>query len=102
MPISASGASRRDLLRLSAALGAAGGLVASLAACGDSATEPAATPPAGGAPIVVAKPDGVITAGISYELGADGFDPMKSTSALACMCSGFAVFGNDTVPSWSV
>lgn len=83
MPISASGASRRDFLRLSSALGAAGGLAASLAACGGFATDPTATPPAGGAPIVVAKPDGVITAGISYQLGADGFDPMKSTSALA-------------------
>ena len=62
-------------------LGAAASLVAALSACsgGGAKGTPAASGSAAGAP---AGADGVITAGISYELGTNGYDPMKTTSAL--------------------
>ncbi|MDO4785085.1 MAG: ABC transporter substrate-binding protein, partial [Propionibacteriaceae bacterium] len=58
-------------------LGAAASLVAALSACssGDAKTTPATAGAQGGA-------DSVITAGISYELGTNGYDPMKTSSAL--------------------
>ncbi len=70
------GTSRRGFLRIVGAMGAAAALSGSLAACGTSPTDRATT--ASGSP----KADGTITAGISYELGTNGFDPMTTSSAL--------------------
>lgn len=61
-----AGTSRRDFFRLSGTLGLAAGLAATLAACGGSEN----------------SKEGVITAGISYELGTNGYDPMTTSSAL--------------------
>ncbi|RRD46365.1 ABC transporter substrate-binding protein [Tessaracoccus sp. OH4464_COT-324] len=82
---------RRNFFKLTGIIGAAAGISTALSACGKgegtASTKPAgsgdATPggtmaPSGGA---VAK-DGTITAGISYELGTNGYDPMTTTSAL--------------------
>ena len=63
-----AGASRRDFIRLTGTLGVAAGLAASVAACGKGSK--------------AANKDGVITAGISYELGTNGYDPATTSSAL--------------------
>lgn len=80
--------SRRSLLKLAGSLGAAATLAASLAACGapsESSTSPTAAPSTGdasSAPASSAADAGTITAGISYELGTNGYDPMTTTAAL--------------------
>ncbi|MEL4356351.1 MULTISPECIES: ABC transporter substrate-binding protein [unclassified Luteococcus] len=73
--------SRRRLLQAVGAMGAAASLSATLSACGttpDKRAGDASTPGAAG----TAKPDGTITAAISYELGTTGFDPMTTSAAL--------------------
>ncbi|MBO3724744.1 ABC transporter substrate-binding protein [Actinomyces bowdenii] len=80
-----AGSSRRDFLRLTGTLGAAAGLVAGLAACGGGQGPSASR--SGGASSApteqeVTSKDGVITAGISYELGTNGYDPMTTSAAL--------------------
>lgn len=80
-----AGSSRRDFFRLSGTLGLAAGLVAGLAACGGGQGSSAGTSgSASGAPTEqeVTSKDGVITAGISYELGTNGYDPMTTSAAL--------------------
>ena len=79
MTISPASASRRDFLKVSGALGLAAGLAATLAACGGS-QKPTGTG-TGADPSKINK-DGTITAGISYELGTTGYDPMTTTAAL--------------------
>jgi len=64
-----AGSSRRDFIRLTGTLGVAAGLAASVAACGKKGGK-------------AANKDGVITAGISYELGTNGYDPATTSSAL--------------------
>lgn len=68
--------SRRGAL---AGLAAAAGIIGSVSACaprGKTQTGGAA------APAGSAKPDGAITAAISYELGTNGYDPMSTSAAL--------------------
>ncbi len=80
------GLSRRSFVKLIGASTAAAGITATLAACGTTDTvDPAVTPDgestADGS-TAPASNDGVIQAGISYELGTNGYDPMTTTSAL--------------------
>ena len=92
MTIIAPHATRRDFIRLTSTMGLAAGLAAALAACGGgsgSTTSAGASGAAGARPSVdpsanaaASNPDGVITAGISYELGTTGYDPMTTTAAL--------------------
>lgn len=82
-----TGMSRRSFVKLIGASTAAAGITASLAACGttDSVETPAASPDAGASTagsIAPSSGDGAIEAGISYELGTNGYDPMTTTSAL--------------------
>lgn len=74
--------SRRALLRAGGATAAAAGIVAAIGACapadrsaGGASDQPSADAGAENA-------DGTIRAGISYELGTNGFDPMLTSSAL--------------------
>ncbi|AMD86321.1 ABC transporter substrate-binding protein [Actinomyces radicidentis] len=92
MAISSSGATRRDFIRISSTLGLAAGIAATVAACGGSdsgsSSSGASAGASGGstaaAPINTATPnaDGVIKAGISYELGTNGYDPLTTSAAL--------------------
>lgn len=85
MAISSPRASRRDFIRLTSTMGLAAGLAATLAACGGGQSSSASmTAGASGAPTEqeVTSKDGVITAGISYELGTNGYDPMTTSAAL--------------------
>lgn len=71
---------RRGFLQLVGAIGAGAALAGSLSACGggnnpNKRTGEAASPG-------TAQADGLITAGISYELGTNGYDPMTTSSAL--------------------
>ena len=78
-----AGSSRRDFIRLTGTLGMAAGLAVSLAACGGKAkTAGGAKGSAMSTDQEVTHKDGVITAGISYELGTNGYDPMTTSSAL--------------------
>ncbi len=81
-----TGLSRRSFVKLMGASTAAAGITATLAACGTTDAEtPAATPDGGTSPDGTAAPgggDSPIEAGISYELGTNGYDPMTTTSAL--------------------
>ncbi|MDO4243393.1 MAG: ABC transporter substrate-binding protein [Actinomyces sp.] len=76
----APGVSRRDALRLAPVLGAAA-LCAGPAGCslGRGSSAPATTTPT----VAAAIPDGVITAGLSEAVGGHGYDPMRTTGALA-------------------
>ena len=76
MAISTPRASRRDFIRLTSTMGMAAGFAAALAACGGSSGG------SGASGAGSANPDGTITAGISYELGTSGYDPMTTTSGL--------------------
>ena len=76
MAISTPRASRRDFIRLTSTMGMAAGFAAALAACGGSSGG------SGASGAESANPDGTITAGISYELGTSGYDPMTTTSGL--------------------
>lgn len=60
-------------------LGAAAGFVAALSACSDNKTPTAPSSSAGAA---AGTTGGVINAAISYQLGTNGYDPMKTTAAL--------------------
>ena len=82
---------RRSFVKLLGATSAAAGIAAGLAACGTTPKDAGASgkPSAdssaamsSSAPAVAANPDGTITAGISYELGTNGYDPMTTTAAL--------------------
>ena len=78
-----AGSSRRDFIRLTSTLGMAAGLAVSLAACGGKAKTAGGAKGSGMATDQeVTHKDGVITAGISYELGTNGYDPMTTSSAL--------------------
>ena len=76
MAISTPRASRRDFIRLTSTMGVAAGFAAALAACGGSSGG------SGASGAESANPDGTITAGISYELGTSGYDPMTTTAGL--------------------
>ena len=76
MAITTPRASRRDFIRLTSTMGMAAGFAAALAACGGSSGG------SGASGAESANPDGTITAGISYELGTSGYDPMTTTSGL--------------------
>ena len=76
MAISTPRASRRDFIRLTSTMGMAAGFAAALAACGGSSGG------SGASDAGSANPDGTITAGISYELGTSGYDPMTTTAGL--------------------
>ena len=85
MAISTPRASRRDFIRITSTLGLAAGVAATLAACGGSDSGSTSTSTQGGAASeapAATSSDGTITAGISYELGTNGYDPMTTTSAL--------------------
>ena len=73
--------SRRDFLKVTGTLSLAAGIAASLAACGGGTTK---KKKAGGATADTSKAnkDGAIIAGISYELGTNGYDPATTSSAL--------------------
>lgn len=75
MAISTPRASRRDFIRLTSTMGMAAGFAAALAACGGSSG-------GSGSGSGSVNPDGTITAGISYELGTSGYDPMTTTAGL--------------------
>ena len=78
-----AGSSRRDFIRLTGTLGMAAGLAVSLAACGGKGKTSGGAKASGmAADQEVTHKDGVITAGISYELGTNGYDPMTTSSAL--------------------
>ena len=78
-----AGSSRRDFIRLTGTLGMAAGLAVSLAACSGKAKTAGGAKGSGTATDQeVTHKDGVITAGISYELGTNGYDPMTTSSAL--------------------
>ena len=78
-----AGSSRRDFIRPPGTLGMAAGLAVSLAACGGKAKTAGGAKGSGTATDQeVTHKDGVITAGISYELGTNGYDPMTTSSAL--------------------
>ena len=78
-----AGSSRRDFIRLTGTLGMAAGLAVSLAACGGKAKTAGGAKGSGTATDQeVTHKDGVITAGISYELGTNGYDPMTTSSPL--------------------
>ena len=78
-----AGSSRRDFIRLTGTLGMAAGLAVSLAACGGKGKASGGAKASGmAADQEVTHKDGVITAGISYELGTNGYDPMTTSSAL--------------------
>lgn len=70
---------RRGFLRLVGALGAAAAIAGSVSACGG---ENPNKRPSGSGSAGAANPDGTITAGISYELGTNGYDPMTTSAAL--------------------
>ncbi len=85
------GLSRRSFVKLLGATTAAASITATLAACGTTTpnAETPATTPLGDAETTSAETTpaeasaaGVITAGISYELGTNGYDPMTTTAAL--------------------
>ncbi|WP_103062212.1 ABC transporter substrate-binding protein [Actinomyces qiguomingii] len=84
MSFSSPRASRRGFIRLTSTMSAAAGLAAALAACGGSNSSGSSTTAANDPSAVAAasNADGVITAGISYELGTNGYDPMTTTAAL--------------------
>ena len=75
MAISTPRTSRRDFIRLTSTMGMAAGFAAALAACGGSSG-------GSGSGSGSVNPDGTITAGISYELGTSGYDPMTTTADL--------------------
>ncbi len=81
-----TGLSRRSFVKLMGASSAAAGITATLAACGttDNVETPAATggETSTGETSAAAGGDSPIEAGISYELGTNGYDPMTTTSAL--------------------
>ena len=84
-----TGLSRRSFVKLLGATTAAAGITASLSACGTTTPTAEMPVPTTGAPETTdgastpaASNDGVITAGISYELGTNGYDPMTTTAAL--------------------
>lgn len=79
------GTTRRGFLRLVGAIGAAGALSGTLAACGQTPAQ--TTAPTGAAPATSAATGGdatgeKIVAAISYQLGTNGYDPMTTTAAL--------------------
>ncbi|MBE6482147.1 MAG: ABC transporter substrate-binding protein [Actinomyces ruminicola] len=85
MTISTPRASRRDFIRLTSTMGLAAGLAATLAACGGSESADAGSTEVAGdsaANAAASNSEGTITAGISYELGTNGYDPMTTTAAL--------------------
>lgn len=82
MTNTAEGMNRRGFLKMAGVFAAAAGITTTVSACGSKEEKPA-----GGdkmmegteAPKMMAHE---ITAGISYELGTNGYDPMTTTSAL--------------------
>ncbi|GAA1474704.1 ABC transporter substrate-binding protein [Corynebacterium felinum] len=80
MTNTAEGMNRRGFLKMAGVFAAAAGISATVSACG-SKDESA---PAGGTAAKDSAGSGAteITAGISYELGTNGYDPMTTTSAL--------------------
>lgn len=69
---------RRNMLRLSGALGLAACFSASVGACAPQSSDSGGSATATGS----AKKDGTIKAAISYELGTNGYDPMTTSAAL--------------------
>ncbi len=74
--------SRRGFLQLTGAIGAAAALVGTVSACGGNNPNKQTGTNDKSAGAGAAKTDGTITAGISYELGTNGYDPMTTTAAL--------------------
>lgn len=73
---------RRGFLKLAGTITAAAGIAAGLAACGNKTDAPKDGASKDGKDSKKETTGGVITAGISYELGTNGYDPMTTTSAL--------------------
>lgn len=69
---------RRNMLRLSGALGLAACFSASVGACAPQSSDSGDSATATGS----AKKDGTIKAAISYELGTNGYDTMTTSAAL--------------------
>lgn len=86
MAITTLAGTRRDFFKISGAVGLAAGLAATLAACGGGDKKSGSTDKAsagsGDSGEKPAAADTVINAGISYELGTNGYDPMTTTAAL--------------------
>ncbi len=84
-----SSVDRRNFFKLSGVIGTAAGIAATLSACGTddpaTGTTSSPTPSADGSSAPAAgagNADGTIKAGISYELGTNGYDPMTTSGAL--------------------
>lgn len=73
-------ASRRGFLQLTGAFGAAAGIAGTLSACGGD--NPNKRTGGSSDNQASAKKNGTINAGISYELGTNGYDPMTTSAAL--------------------
>ncbi|QQM67962.1 ABC transporter substrate-binding protein [Actinomyces weissii] len=82
MAIQTLAGSRRDFFKLSGTIGLAAGLAATLAACGGGDSKKTGAAAGGTDGAKATKSDGAIVAGISYELGTNGYDPMTTTAAL--------------------
>lgn len=77
------GTDRRSFLKLAGTLTAAAGIAATLSACGgDKGGSSTTSPATGGTGNGGGGEGGTINAGISYELGTNGYDPMTTTAAL--------------------
>ncbi|GAB2535771.1 ABC transporter substrate-binding protein [Brachybacterium huguangmaarense] len=76
--------SRRGFLQASGALAVGAALVSSIAACAprDASSGGSGSGSDAGGSGATANEDGTITAGISYELGTNGYDPMTTSAAL--------------------
>lgn len=72
--VQSSAINRRGFMKVAGAFGAAATMASALSACG---TRPDDRGASGGA-----KSDGTLNAGVSYELGTNGFDPMTTSAAL--------------------
>lgn len=73
-------ATRRSFFKLTGALGLAAGVAATISACGGG--EGGSNETNSAVSNMTVKENGTITAGISYELGTNGYDPMTTTAAL--------------------
>ncbi|MDO5629784.1 MAG: ABC transporter substrate-binding protein [Mobilicoccus sp.] len=74
--------SRRGFLRLAGAMGAAVAVSSAISACAPQDNGGQTPAPGGETGAGEASDSGTITAGISYELGTNGYDPMTTTAAL--------------------
>ena len=77
-----SGFDRRGFMKLTGAIAMAAGLTANLSACSGDNPNKKTNRVGGASSGSSGSNDATITAGISYELGTNGYDPMTTTAAL--------------------